>query len=306
MKELTIEQKAEAYDEAIKRAEKWRNAPNVDKIPTFANRVIDDIFPELPESEDERIRQRIIHALHGDVLEMSEIKEAIAWLEKKGEQKPVDKVEPKFKVDDVMRTKQEAADNITSGLPVIVSIDEEYYHCNNELIAIKNQDDYEYPPMNRKHNSAWSEEDKEMLDLLIANYKFLCKEFRDKEHDFFVGMGLVEEDLEMVNWLKYLKDRVQPQMQWKAVDKEIYVKEPALAQRKDKSEPNHGYVICYDHTLTPDVYERFIMISDIYNQSHWKPSDEQMKVLDVAIMNSHLTTAEYDGLVKLKEQLKKL
>lgn len=46
-----------------------------------------DIFPELKESEDERIRQRIIHALHGDVLEMSEIKEAIAWLEKQGEQK---------------------------------------------------------------------------------------------------------------------------------------------------------------------------------------------------------------------------
>ncbi len=50
--------------------------------------VIDDIVPELKESEDERIRQRIIHALHGDVLEMSEIKEAIAWLEKKCENRP--------------------------------------------------------------------------------------------------------------------------------------------------------------------------------------------------------------------------
>lgn len=41
-------------------------------------------------------------------------------------------------------------------------------------------------------------------------------------------------------------------------------------------------------------------------QTTWKPSEEQMKVLDVAIKSSHLTTAEYDGLVKLREQLKKL
>lgn len=60
-----------------------------------------------------------------------------------------------------------------------------------------------------------------MLDLLIANYKFLCKEFRDKEHDFFVGIGLVEEDLEMVNWLKPLKDRIQPQFTWKPSDEQM-------------------------------------------------------------------------------------
>ena len=56
---------------------------------------------------------------------------------KKIEQKPVDRVKPKFRVGDTMRTQQEASDGITDGLPVVVSIDEEYYHCNNELIAIK-------------------------------------------------------------------------------------------------------------------------------------------------------------------------
>ena len=68
-------------------------------------------------------------------------------------------VTPKFEVGDTMRTLQEASKGITSGLPVVVSIDDEYYHCNNELIAIKDQNNYEYPPMNKKHN-AWSEEDK--------------------------------------------------------------------------------------------------------------------------------------------------
>ena len=63
-------------------------------------------------------------------------------------------VHPKFKVDDVMRLLVEAEDDITEGLPVVVSIDDEYYHCNNETIAIKDQDDYEFPPMNAKQKSS--------------------------------------------------------------------------------------------------------------------------------------------------------
>lgn len=57
---------------------------------------------------------------------------------------------PIFKVGDVMRTKDEAKKGIVNGLPVVVSIDENYYHCTNELISIKGQFDYEYPPMTNK------------------------------------------------------------------------------------------------------------------------------------------------------------
>lgn len=92
MKEFTIEQKAKRYDEAIERAEKWRNAPNVDKIPTFADRIIDDIFPEFKESEDDRIRKAIYSALKYLETELSwdflgdvDILDAYAWLEKQGE-----------------------------------------------------------------------------------------------------------------------------------------------------------------------------------------------------------------------------
>lgn len=54
---------------------------------------------------------------------------------------------PIFSVGDVMRTKDEAKKGIVDGLPVVVSIDENYYHCTNELISIKDQFEYEYPPM---------------------------------------------------------------------------------------------------------------------------------------------------------------
>ena len=64
-----------------------------------------EIFPELAESDDERIRKAIhiyLDWLDGRNKDYQpkgnySIKDMIAWLEKQGEQKPTDKVEPKFK-----------------------------------------------------------------------------------------------------------------------------------------------------------------------------------------------------------------
>ena len=46
---------------------------------------LENAFPELAKSKNEEIRKRIIHALHGDVLDMEETARAIAWLEKQGQ-----------------------------------------------------------------------------------------------------------------------------------------------------------------------------------------------------------------------------
>ena len=59
-----------------------------------------EIFPELKESDDERIRESLLEYLHTLPNHYSHsgvcAPEWIAWLEKQGEQKPADKVEPKF------------------------------------------------------------------------------------------------------------------------------------------------------------------------------------------------------------------
>lgn len=92
MKELTIEQKAQRYDEAIKRAKsKIKN----DKDHVLYKDDVIEIFPELSESEeskDERIRKGIIRNLEflmdrAEGFVKNELKERIAWLEKQGEQK---------------------------------------------------------------------------------------------------------------------------------------------------------------------------------------------------------------------------
>jgi hypothetical protein len=84
---MTQEEKAKRYDELLLKLQKAKVDDNV--CDEMYYRVIDDIVPELKESEDEKIRKRIIHALHGDVLDMEETNKAIAWLEKQGEQKSV-------------------------------------------------------------------------------------------------------------------------------------------------------------------------------------------------------------------------
>lgn len=130
-----------------------------DKSALFSVRTaLHTIIPELKESEGEKIREKLIDtfnfydpAMNSPFLLGIHRKDIIAWLEKQGEQKPVNKDEPKFKVGDTMRTLQEANFGYTDGMPVVVSIDNEYYHCTNELIPIKDQDDYEFPPINLKH-----------------------------------------------------------------------------------------------------------------------------------------------------------
>lgn len=104
MKELSIEQKAQRYDEALQRA---KHALDCDKngLVSTDKILLLSIFPELKESGDEMIRKWVIneikvkhHNLDEDNVDF--VDKAIAWLEKQGEQKPVDKVEPKFKVGD--------------------------------------------------------------------------------------------------------------------------------------------------------------------------------------------------------------
>ena len=109
---MNTEEKAMAYDEALSRAKSKLHYPNK---PCFVD--VTEIFPELCESEDERIRKELITHCRNIRCVTEEgaerIVKWIVWLEKQGGQKPFDyenativqkdyapKVEPKFKVMD--------------------------------------------------------------------------------------------------------------------------------------------------------------------------------------------------------------
>lgn len=90
MKELTIEQKAERYDEIIERINELLYVSDKESLQY---KTIKHILSEVEESEDERIRKELIQNLKerfgtngtmGGILDMPKV---LAWLEKQGEQK---------------------------------------------------------------------------------------------------------------------------------------------------------------------------------------------------------------------------
>ena len=80
MKELSIEEKAKRYDEAIEIAKEINNEQRAQPF-----NVMTKVFPELKENEDKVMRKKLLElvAKHcGKTCEM------YLWLEKQGEQKP--------------------------------------------------------------------------------------------------------------------------------------------------------------------------------------------------------------------------
>lgn len=101
MKELSIEEKARRYDEALVRANEMIKAmTNIGGVAKVND--IQHIFPELKESKDESIRNGLIGYFRAGKCENISsyhgisTNDILAWLEKQGEQNPADKVEPKF------------------------------------------------------------------------------------------------------------------------------------------------------------------------------------------------------------------
>lgn len=108
---MTQEEKAKAYDEALLIA-KSKIKNNKDHV-LYENDVI-EIFPELKESEDEKIRKDLIQWIDEfpDTIWRGHYKkDVIDWLEKQGEQKPT------WGEDDEKMVKD-----------IIAAIDSLYYH----------------------------------------------------------------------------------------------------------------------------------------------------------------------------------
>ena len=77
---MTIEQKAKAYDEAIKRMKSWVRGEHPECF-TEAQKAAEFIFPELKESEDERIRKELIDYINRLTATPNNIDKYNAWLD---------------------------------------------------------------------------------------------------------------------------------------------------------------------------------------------------------------------------------
>ena len=111
---------------------------------------------------------------------------------------PTDKVEPKFKIGDVLCDKSCTTLNKNSQPNIeILDIRDGMYICNNCSIPISQQDEYELVTKKIEPQSAWSDEDEEMAEDLIKGLLSSEKVY-----------NLAHTSKEIADWLKSLKDRI--------------------------------------------------------------------------------------------------
>jgi hypothetical protein len=224
MKELSIEEKARAYDEAIGNMRKFRDAlSNHEETDLWVlkKEIVTDIeyyFPELKENDSEKIRKELIDFVKSRLAGFPECDRFIAWLKKQGENKPViemkspeeslgisskeyneivnnclyseskpnDKVEPKFKVGDWVRA-------ISSGnIFKILSVNDGLYRvlCYDGVEANYPIEEVE------KDLTYWTIQDTKDGDVLNSPSHRLIWIYKDKEHYYAcVNMNYVTKNV---------------------------------------------------------------------------------------------------------------
>jgi len=247
MKELSIKEKAQRYDEAIERA---KGVIEQNPLMEYLKKGIEYILPELKESEDERIRKDMIETIKKESKDFpsSVIAEKshtwLAWIEKQGEQNLDTDFSSlrtwKYIVDAVWTEKEGIGQYLDSPF--------------TEEVAKKLQKRFG----NIEPKLSWSEEEEKRISSILLSIEY-CKEqypdLREYQYD--------------IDWLKSLKDRVQPKQEWSEEDEKI-LKE-IITDVKFEG---------YNNDMQANSYKKINWLKNfkdkIQTQSQWKPTKEQM------------------------------
>lgn len=212
------------YNEKLRLAKKALDSGSYDK------ETIEYIFPELKENEDERTKKSLIksftnqHPANFPTVDGFTREQILSWLEKQGGQKPTNKIEPKFRIGDFVKNTNYHGEPIYE----IVHIDKECYIC--EYRGKENMGDkavmhfsFDNPYLCFVQNPTWSEDDEEMIEGL-NNCLDELDEVNGWCHTYVNDKDVRLEDIR--NWLKSLKERVQPQpkQEWSEEDKMLLEK----------------------------------------------------------------------------------
>jgi len=183
---MTPEEKAKEFDASLERAKKLIETCDSTAVIGWC----EYIFPELKESEGERIRKEIIAFLKEnyetgraeETWSLSGIERWIAWLEKQGERHtPID-------IDKMVYKYGNTKEDCTNGLPVNCQIRAYRQGINDTLNLVSNlEKQIEQKP-------AWSEEDEEQVSIITNIVQAHCGKLIDCRAN--------------LKWLKSLKERL--------------------------------------------------------------------------------------------------
>lgn len=331
MKELSIEEKAKRYNEAIEIARKINNGDDVTAAPGWTTYEV--IFPELRESEDEIIRKELIKLMKkmsNTIVEnytTIEISTFISWLEKQDEQNPTDKVEPKFKVGDWI--------TFYGGEPFkILKIEAEQNGILDYLLLGQNGHDSYY---NKKYVDEnvrlWTIQDAKDGDVLAFNdetivifkdsynsttFHSYChieegafNVSQDNMPDLWNGKGFHPATKEQYDLL--FQKMKEACYEWNAEKKELKKIEPNPAWSEDDENRFNNLIYLVEHSDegkgTKEGFVKFInRLKSLKERYTWKPSDEQLDALHDAAEYVDKSIFPYSKriLMKLYKQIKEL
>jgi len=326
MKELSIEEKAKRYDELLLKLQKAKVDDNV--CDEMYYRVIDDIVPELKESEDEKMRKGIIRNLEylmdrAEGFVKDELRERIAWLEKQGTQ-------PRYNIGDILCDKlcttlnKEAQPNME-----IVDIKNGMYICDKGSFPVSQQD--EYVLVDKKIDSKLND-DSVSNELRAASFAHAKKEIlnhtfpnnEEFELVYTFEKGAKWDAAQKPTWSeKYIADVFEKVGLAKIVREQSNdnltnaLQDAMIELSKVTLQPNPTAWSEEDEEILRTIISDGIRgaefdmlqidwLKSIKNRYAWKPSDEQMKVLEAMLTVSPQSPTMTSTLIELYEDLKKL
>ena len=306
MKELSVEEKAKAYDEALKVLHKYDGAHIM-----FTQDLKEEMFPELREEyEDERMVKFIKNQLFNikktitDNYKLdTELTEAIDWLEKQGEHA---NFRNKIQIDDKVTRNEDGVLVNLSQLKRVAKKDEKQGEQKElnlvEILKHYPKETELYSPL---YGKLWLAEVDEECGIITCYKHSLdkgCKRAILKQEDtvsFYANgtTGLPDCNVSD-NCMLFLYDSEKQGKQGSAWSEEddIIAHDIDYALRCQ---------ITYSISRLQSMSAWILNLKNrIQPQSQWKPSEEQMSAL------RYVTNFDYGGhkatLVSLYEQLKKL
>ena len=301
------------YEEALERAKQG--------LP------INEIFPELKESEDERIRKALIHLINEQdgfltAINGISVKDIIAYLEKQKEQKPSvcdGEIEDK-KRDIVAAIRKyypaDYAEYLTSFLKGLSPEDNSEDEYGQEMLSIAYKLMYGHIPENLRTKEFWDSL-KFMREYtgrvaIIHSYEKPAEWSEEDEKHLYNAIEAVKYTYDVsadssgaqcIEFLKSLPERfnLQPKQEWSDEDKKILYE---IIRNINAYDAYTG--TSYQRLELHDKKINFL--KSLRPQPHWKPSKDQMKILRKYVMGEwrDLTIGQDKILTSLYIDLEKL
>ena len=294
----------EKYETAFAEARRLREKYDDGAIVTIKG--LEQIFPELRESEDEKIRKELIEFIRTLPCTIHVKEEYFAWLEK---QKPII---ARFRVGDVITSlknnnlkyliKEVGIKNELGTYDYVVEdVSDTSYKGRTHKMSIEKVDnwgvsidwikDYGTQP-----KQEWSKED----ETGWTNTMIMIKECATNHY--------TKDSTDLViNWLKSLKERClpQPKQEWSKEDDEYFLIQDAISglQIAEDKLSEEGCTHLLESIKKSELWLKSL-------KPRWKPSEEQMHELEKAIIYVESCHSNFKGsgavLENLYEQLQKL